>query len=509
MITNNKRIAKNTIVLYIRTIFTVLISLYTSRVVLNALGVSDYGIYNVVGGFVGMLSILSGSLSSAISRYLTFALGKGDINHLKRVFSTSITIQIGMAFVIAIVGEIIGVWFLNTHLNIPSERLSAANWVFQCSLYVFIFNLLYVPYNACIIAHEKMTAFAYVSICDALLKLSIAYIIDVSSSDKLILYAILLLCQSGLITFIYMMYCRRHFTECRYRFVIDKTLIQNMTGFAGWNFLVGSLSVLNTQGLNILINIFFGVTVNAARGIAAQIEGVLMRFVNDFTTAINPQITKSYASGELSAMTSLVCRGAKFSFFLLFLMALPFIFEADIIIHIWLGIVPEHTVTFFRLSIIGMLVNILGNTGYTACMATGKIKNYTIIISSVGCLVFPLTWAAYYFFNCPVEICYVIYILVYTAIIFIRLQIMKNLLNFKVGYFIKNVIVCILCVSLLSIVFPLLIYNVMEQGYARLVINSIVCLGAVLISIYVIGLSKQEKTFIKTKAISIIKKYRK
>lgn len=502
-VVNNKRIAKNTIILYMRTLFTMIVSLYTSRIVLNALGVDNYGIYNVVGGFVGMLSILSGSLSSSISRYITFALGKGNFDDLKRIFSTSVIIQSVMAIVVIIVGEIVGTWFLNTHLNIPSERLAAANWVYQCSLCVFVFNILYVPYNACIIAHEKMTAFAYVGIFDVVLKLLIAYAIKITSSDKLILYSILLLCQSILLMLIYMVYSRRKFKECQSYFILDKTLLRNMTGFAGWTFLTGGAAVFNTQGLNVLINMFFGVAMNAARGIASQIESVIMRFVNDFTTAINPQITKSYAVGDMMTMTSLVCRGAKFSFFLLFVMVLPFMFEAEMIIRIWLKVVPDHTVAFFRLSMIGMMVNVLGNTGYTACMATGEIKKYTLIITSIGCLVFPLTWLTYYL-GYSVEACYLIYILVYIIILFVRLGIMKELLNFEVIYFLKSVIVRVILVCILSLSFPLLVYYLIPQGYIRLFLSTLICVISATMCIYYIGLSKSEKTFVNEKIRAVL-----
>ena len=309
---NNKRIAKNTIILYIRTIVILVISLYTSRIILNALGVEDFGIYNAVGGVVAMFTVISGALSSSISRFLTYELGKGDKEQLKIIFSTSVNIQIGLAVIILSIGEIVGVWFLNYKMNIPPDRIIAANWVLQCSLVTFSIDLISIPYNACIIAHERMDAYAYISILQAILKLLICYAITFSPSDKLITYAILLVLVSIIIRCIYAVYCCRHFEESKYIFTFNKPIMRDMTNFAGWNFFTNSAFVFNTQGVNILINIFFGVTINAARGIATQVENAVMQLVNSFTTAMNPQITKNYASGNRAEMLSLVFRGANF-----------------------------------------------------------------------------------------------------------------------------------------------------------------------------------------------------
>lgn len=253
---NNKRIAKNTLLLYIRTIFVMLVTLYTSRVILNTLGVSDFGIYNVVGGVVAMFSVISGSLSTSISRFITYELGHGDINKLKRIFSTSVNIQIGISLVVLILAEIFGVWFLNTKMNIPTDRLTAANWVLQCSLISFIINLISVPYNACIIAHERMSAFAYISILETVLKLAIVYMLLISPYDKLVTYAILLVFVSLIIRLIYGWYCNRNFSESHYKFVYDKQLIKEMTGFAGWSFFGNGAYMLNVQGIDMLINVF-------------------------------------------------------------------------------------------------------------------------------------------------------------------------------------------------------------------------------------------------------------
>ena len=373
---NTRRIAKNTLMLYIRMLFGMAVSLYTSRVVLQVLGVEDYGIYNVVGGVVAMFSLLSTALSTSISRFVTFEIGKGDEYNLKKVFTSSVAVMFALSIGIFIVAEIVGVWFLNTKMNIPAERMTAANWVLQCSLLSFIIGLISVPYNACIIAHERMSAFAYISILEVVLKLAVVYMLLVSPYDKLATYAVLLVVVALIVRLTYGQYCKRHFEESRYRFVHDKSLIKEMTGFAGWSFFGNGAYMLNTQGVDMLINIFFGVTFNAARGVATQVQNAVMQFVNNFTVAVNPQITKSYASGEREYMYKLVCRGAKYSYFLLLVFLVPIVCEADYILWLWLKVVPEHAPTFLRLALFSSLVMGMGNTLYTSIFSTGKISNY-------------------------------------------------------------------------------------------------------------------------------------
>lgn len=492
---NNKRIAKNTLLLYFRTIFIMFISLFTSRVVLNALGVENYGIYNVVGGVVAMFSLISGSLSSSISRFITFELGKGNVEKLKIIFSTSINIQIVISLIVILLGETVGRWFLNTHMNIPESRMTAANWVLHCSLAMFSINLINTPYNACIIAHERMTAFAYISILEASLKLLICYLIVVSPFDKLITYAVLLATVSLLIRIVYGSYCARHFEECRYRMVYDRNQLKEMSGFAGWTFLTSCCYLFNTQGVNILINLFFGVTLNAARGVATQVDAAIMQFVNNFTMAINPQITKQYAVGKTEEMFKLVCRGAKFSFFLLLIFSLPILFETKYILTLWLKIVPDHAVMFLRLTIIGSMINMLGNTGYTACMATGTVRRYVIWISSVGCLVFPLTWICFKLGMAP-ESTYVVFILVYALVDTVRLYIMKGLLGFPPMMFVKEVIMKIILVTAVAAILPSLIVTVMNPGVGRLSVTLLVSVLGSMLSTFYLGLSTHERATI-------------
>ena len=501
---NNKRIAKNTLLLYVRTLFIMLVTLYTSRVVLNTLGITDYGIYNVVGGVVMMFSVISSSLSSSISRFITYELGHGDFERLKRIFSTSVNIQIGISLVILVLAELFGVWFLNTKMNIPAERLSAANWVLQCSLLSFIINLISVPYNACIIAHERMSAFAYISILEAVLKLAVVYMLLVSPYDKLATYAILLVVVALIIRMAYSLYCRRHFEESRYKFVYDKPLVKEMTGFAGWSFFGNGAYMLNVQGVDMLINIFFGVTLNAARGVATQVQNAVMQFVNNFTVAVNPQITKSYAAGEMEYMYKLVCRGARFAYFLLLLFVVPIVCEADYILRLWLKLVPEYAPTFLRLTLFGSLMMLLGNSMQTAISATGHIKKYQLWVTIVGCMVFPLTWIAYQW-GFPPTTTYVIYIIIYFLLIFVRVYVAKGIIKFPVKLYLTDVMVRILIVSTVSFVPPSLIIFNMEESFLRLCITCAINLISTTLAISVFGLTKSERKKIKAKLFFAIK----
>lgn len=502
---NTKRIAKNTLILYVRTLFTMLVALYTSRVILNTLGVSDFGINNVVGGVVGMFSVISGSLSSSISRFITFELGHGDINKLRRIFSTSVNIQIGISLIIVILAEGIGIWFVNHKLNIPADRMVAANWVFQCALLSFVIGLISVPYNACIIAHERMSAFAYISILETILKLVIVYMLLISPYDKLISYSILFVVVAIIIRLIYGWYCNKHFAESHYRLIYDKTLVKEMTGFAGWSFFGNTAYMLNTQGVDMLINIFFGVTLNAAKGVASQVQNAVMQFVGNFTVALNPQITKSYAAGDREYMNKLICRGARFSYFLLLIFTVPIVCEADYILHLWLKTVPEYAPVFLRLMLFGTLMTLLGNTMYTAILATGKIKKYQIAVTIVGCLVFPLTWIAFKL-GFPPETTYIIYIVIYFLLNFVRVYIAKGLMDFPIKLYIFDVIFRVVMVSIIAFILPLLVIRYLEPGFLRLCISCIVGLISSLLTINILGLEQVEREMIYQKVSHLLSK---
>ena len=502
---NNKIIAKNTLMLYVRTAISMLIALYTSRIVLKVLGVEDYGVRSAVGGMLAMGNIITGALANSISRYITYELGHGDLEKLKRIFSTAINIQLIIAFTIFIIGESLGVWFLNTQMNIPEGRMIAANWVLQLSLLSLFVNLTQVPYTACIVGHEKMSVFAWFSIMDSILRLVIVYLLYISPFDKLISY-----CALGLAVSIFMrlslrFYCSNIFPECDYRLLFDRQLTKEMTGFAGWSFIVNTTWIFNNQGLTILINIFFGVAFNAARGIAATIEGMIKSFYSDFMTALNPQITKSYAAGQIDDMNHLICRGTRYSYYLMFVFSLPFMFEAYWVLYLWLGIVPDYTVVFFRLGVIASLIMVIGQTGLTACMATGRIKWYTIIIGIVSSFVFPLTWVAFKL-GTPVEFAYIIYIIVYLIIDIIRLFIMRNLWNFPIMLFIREAMVPVVEVTLLSIVIPLALFFYLPDSLIKSAFVFIVAFVSACCSVYYVGLTNSEKTFMITKLNSFMRK---
>ena len=503
---NNKRIAKNTALLYIRTLFVMFISLYTSRVILSALGVEDYGIYQVVGGVVAMFSVISSSLSNAISRFLTFEIGHGDKERLKRIFSTSLTIQLLIVFIILVMSEVIGVWFIETKMQIPADRLDAARWVLHCSLFTFCINLLSIPYNACIIAHEHMSAFAYIGVLESVLKLVISYLIIVSPIDKLIFYALLMMLLALAIRIIYSIYCNRNFEESRIKPGFDKGIFKEMLGFSGWSFFNNTAFILNNQGVNMLMNVYFGVVVNAARGIAVQVENAVLQFVNNFTTAINPQIIKSYASGDLENMHKLVCRGAKFSYFSMLLLALPIIIEAKQILNIWLVDVPDYAVIFVQLSLIMGLCDSVGNSGYTACMATGRLKKYSIVITSIAFLEFPLAWFLFSMNALP-QYAYYTYIVVKILILISRMFLLESMVELKVSMYVKKVFLPVILTTLIAIVFPVLLVYIMQPTILRLITMIIFSVISVSVSAFYIGMSFNERRIILNTCQKVVSKF--
>ena len=504
---NNKRIAKNTLLLYVRMLFLMVVSLFTSRVILNTLGVEDFGIYNVVGGIVAMFTIISGSLTSAISRFLTFELGKGYKEKLKTIFSTSVNIQLGLSAIIILIGEIVGIWFLNNQMNIPAERMMAANYILQCSLGIFVLNLLSVPYNASIIAHEKMGAYAYISILDIILKLAVAYAIMLSPFDRLISYGVLLLAEAILIRLIYGIYSKRNFEECTYHLIYDKAVLRKMVSFAGWNFLGVTAGTLNTQGVNILMNVYFGVTVNAARGIAVQAGAAISQFVQSFTTAVNPQITKSYATGDMTYMHTLVCQSSKFSAYLFLLMAIPLSVETPAIFEIWLKNPPEYAVLFFRLSLLGTLMDtVLSNSLMTAIFATGDIKKYQIYVTICGGMVFPLTWLVYLMGASP-DSTYIIYFIVYCVVLYVRLYVIQQKVHLQIKEYARRVLVKFIPVAGLSFLVPISIAYLMPASFVRILITTIVSVVITCAIIYSIGLTIGERNMVMSKVKKITNKY--
>lgn len=505
---NNKRIAKNTLLLYGRMLLMMIISLYTSRVILNALGVEDYGIYNVVGGVVSMFSILSGSLSAAISRFLTFELGKGNIEKLKKVFCTAINVQAVLMFIIFILLETVGLWFLNNKMVIPNERLDAAFWVFQFSVVTFAVNLLSVPYNASIVAHERMSAFAYISIFDAVARLLIAFVILKNPIDRLVYYGILVLLVGLIQRFIYASYCKRHFDECRYSFNFDKQITKEMFGFAGWNFIGASSAVLRDQGGNMLVNLFFGPSVNAARGVAMSVNHAVTGFVSNFMTALNPQITKSYASGDHEYMFKLIFQGARLSFYILLILALPIIFTTQYLLEIWLGIVPEYAANFARLVLVFTMSESLAHPLVTVMLATGNIRNYQIVVGGCQLLNLPISYillkSGY-----PPETIFIVAIFVSILCEMTRLAILRSMINLSIKSFLKNVYFNVILVSVISAIMPLIAMKYVELNNFGSFIS--ICLLSVLsaaMTIYFIGCSDQDKQMVKAVINKVIKRIR-
>ena len=502
---NNKRIAKNTLFLYFRMLFLMAISLYTSRVVLNTLGVEDYGIYNVVGGIVAMFGFINGSMSSATQRYITFALGKGDKKRLQTIFSTTLQIHTLIAGIIVLLGETIGLWFLYNKMQIPVDRMDAAFWVLQSSIISSVIMIVSVPYNADIVAHEKMSAFAYISILEAVLKLAIVYMLVVFAFDKLILYAILILAIQILIRFCYSIYCNRNFEETKYKHIWDKALFMEMTGFAGWS-LFGNLSaVLFGQGLNILLNVFFGPVVNAARGVAVQVQGAIQQFVGNFQIALNPQIMKTYAKGELSEMHKLMFRSSRFSFYLLFFLSLPVLFETNFILTIWLKTVPENTVVFLRIIICTSLIYTLANPMITANQATGKVKLYQAVCGTILLMILPISYICLRL-GCPAYAVFVVHFVMEAIAQLARMIMLRPLIKLRIIDYVINIYYKVMVVVVAAVVLPGFIYYNMVDSVFRFFAVGFACVLSVSASAYFLGLSNNEQVFVKAKVLNMIQK---
>ena len=507
---NTKRIAKNTLMLYVRMLFSMLVSLYTSRVVLNTLGVEDYGIYNVVGGLVAMFSLVSNSLSASVSRFLTFELGRGDMERLKETFSTSLLIHLFLALIVCLLAESVGVWFLNTQMTIPAERLYAANWVFQASVLSFMFGLSSVPYNASITSHERMSTFAYIGILDVVLRLLIVLFIAYTPFhfDKLIVYSLLLVAVSMSLQSIYLWYCRKNFEECRFRLHFNKACWKEMGTFAGWNFIGCTAGLLKDQGVNILLNLFMGPVVNAARGIAVSVNTAVTGFAGNFMAAVNPQITKSYAAEDREYMFSLVERGSRFSFYIMLILALPILFETEFILTLWLKQYPEHTVNFVRLVLILSLCDVLSNTLITLQNATGRIRNYQLAVGGMLLMNFPLSYVCLKA-GFPPESTFVVAIWVSLCCLLRRLVFLRKMAGLSMRRFLKGVCLNVFSVTVIALVVPVFfVWLSAEDGWGRFLLVCFVCFICSVFSVYWIGCSKNERQFIVQKVYAVTNRWR-
>ena len=502
---NSKRIVKNTVILYVRMLFLMAISLFTTRVILQVLGVEDYGIYNVVGGVVALFNILSQALSSACSRFLNFEMGRGNYERLRKVFSTSLTIQIVLAITIALLAEVIGGWFLNNKMVIPTERLDAANWVLHFSIITFCINLISVPYNAVIIAHERMKAFAYISLYEGIARLLICYLLFMSPIDRLVLYALLICLIQLSIRLIYSFYCNRHFEETHYEYSYDKSLLRELVGFTGWNFIGASSVVLRTQGGNILINLFAGPSVNAARGVANQVNHAISGFSSSFMTAVKPQITKSYAAGDIRYMSILVNQSAKFSLYLLLFLSLPILVNIEFILSIWLKVVPASTEIFVILTIVFTIVESLSNPLITAQMATGKVRNYQLLVGGLNLLNIPFSYILLRL-GYPAYIFLVVAIVLSIVCMFARIFMVQVNAGLPASSFIKNVIFKGGFVVVTSAIFPLILNYILPFSFGTFVLKVFVSVACTTFSVAYIGCTKGERAIVYGKIKKIIKK---
>lgn len=502
---NNSRIAKNTIFLYLRMGISMLVSLYTSRVILNALGVEDFGIWGVVGGIVSMFLFLNSALSSTTFRFFAYAIGEGDEKEVNKLFNASFLIHVILAIVIVILCETVGLWFLTHKMVIPEEKMYMAHIVFQFSIVISAISILMVPVTSLIIAYEKMNVFAYLTISDTIFKLLIAWLILWLPTGRLGYYAFFLFLVSLLNALFYVVYCKLTFKNIRYTLVFDKKVYRSLTAFTSWS-LFGNLAYVGyTQGLNILLNIFFGPTVNAARTIALQVEQTIRTFVVNFQTAVNPQIIKSYAQNDYSYMHSLIYASSKFSFYLLFLSSLPIMLETEIILEIWLKTVPEYTVSFIRIMLLIIMMETMSNSIMTSVVATGDIKKYHIVVGTLLMLILPISYVALKLGFSPVSVFYV-YLVIEVFACVTRLMIVRPMVKLSIWGYLKNVVFQSVQVAVLGSILPLVVYYFMDASFVRLIIVTLVSLISASVSIYMIGLNAVEKRFVLSKISSLIKR---
>lgn len=495
---STKRIAKNTLMLYFRQILIMLVSLYTVRVVLNVLGAEDYGIYNVVAGVVTMFTFLSGSMSTASQRFFSYDLGKGDIGHLKKTFSMTVNVYILLALLLVVIAETVGLWFLEEKIVIPAERMSAARWVYHFAVLSFIFTIITTPFMACIIAHEQMNIYAYVSIFEVLMKLLIVFLLKLFFVDKLILYAILMFIVTFINTAIYRFICHRRFEECNYKFYWDKYFFKQLLDYVGWN-LFGSLaSMIRNQGMNILLNLFFGPIVNAARGIAFQVNNAFLSFAQNFSTAIRPQIIKSYAAEDKDFMMKIVLRGTKFIYYLMLIIAIPLYFESPYILKLWLKTVPEHTLFFVRMIVIDILIDSISYPIMSVSQATGKIRLYQSFVGGLLIMNLPIGYV-FLKLGFSAECTFVIAIVLSVVALIARILIVQNLINYSLWLPFLKIFFSFLLVTLFSSIVPALIIHFFEDSFIKCIIFVFISILWTIFGIFILGLSKEEIEIIKGK----------
>lgn len=473
-------------------ILTIIVNLYAVRVIWQVLGVEDYGVYNVVGGIVTMFAFLTNAMVASSQRFISFELGTGDNEKLKKVFSISVKVHALLAIAILILAETAGLWFLNEKLNIPPSRMMAANWVYQCSLIAFMITIVSVPYNASIVAHEHMKAYGYFGILEVILKLLIVVLLHFVPFDKLITYAILVVCVSAIMRLIYGLYCRKNFVECRYRFMSDHHLMRDMFSFAGWSF-IGNLGFsVRDQGLNIVVNLFFNVAVNAAKGVATQIGMVVSGFSQNFQMALNPQITKRYAAGETESMMRLVFVGCKYSAILMMFIVIPLFFASEQVLTLWLGNVAPYTVGFLKLMLIMVFIDSMVGPITTALQATGRIKWFQIIVSIIMLANIPIAWIWLRLDTKPYVVLYVS-ILTSALALIARLMLLHAQIPFSYREYVAKVFVKVFPLLIISGAITWWFYGLFPHNILGLVIFGIFSLMTIAIIALTLCLEKSER----------------
>lgn len=491
---DNRTIAKNTMFLYFRMFLTMGVGLYTSRLVLEALGVVDYGIYGLVGGIVTMFSFLSSSMAAATQRFLLFDIGAGDTNRLRKTFSASVNIHFVIAFIVVLLAETIGLWFINHKLTIPSDRLYAANWVYQFSIFTFFFSVIQVPYNALLIARERMGIYAYISIGEVCLKLIAVFILINASSDKLILFSIFTFIVSVLIQTGYKLYCKKHFKESKYLFFYEKSYYRELLSFSGWNLFGNFAVVTKWQGMNIILNLFFGPVVNSAYGITMQIQSAVGGFVQNFQLAVKPQIIQSFAQNNKERSNKLISLTSKYSYFLMYLIILPIIYNIDFILSKWLVVVPNLTSVFIKLSLIGIMIDSISEPLVNGIHASGKIKNYQIILSIILIINLPLTYLLLKM-GAATEIGFVVFIITNIIAFIYRLVVCSKLTNLNISLFIRNILSKIGILTITSLVLIHLLANNVQikNEWINFFVSGILITLINILIIFIIGITREEK----------------
>lgn len=499
---NNKRIAKNTLLLYLRMAFMMVVQLYTSRVVLDALGIEDYGIYNVVGGVVAMFGFLNSAMTTSTQRYITYELGRGNTERLKQVFITSVNIHLFISLLVVVLSETIGLWFLLEKMIIPEPRMTAAVWVYQISIFTTVIAIMSYPYNAVIIAHERMSAFALIAVVEVVLKLVIVFMLQFGNYDKLIFYAVLIAIIQLVVRCCYSGYCSWRFEETKYRWFFEKSLFREMLAFAGWNLWGNIAAVLFSQGQNMLLNMFFGPLVNAARAVSVQVQGAIHQFSVNFQMAFNPQITKTYASGRIDEMHRLVFRSSKFAFFLLFALCLPLLIEMPVILSVWLKQIPEYTVVFLRLMVLTMLIDATANPLMVAAAATGNVKRYQAVIGGILLLIVPASYIVLKCGGAPWSV-FLVHLCISCVAYVTRLFIIRPMIGLCIRKYVQKVIVRCLLVAIVSAIIPLWMYVTLSDATTNVLTIILTSVFITITCSFYMGLDTHERLVVLTRLDSL------